>query len=194
MHQYAQSTGRRAGFTLLELVVVMVLMGVVASIALPRIDVARFRVNSAFREIGMTLLAAQRAAVLKQHSVVVAIDSARGLLRVHEDRNNNGVIESGEPLRFVRFEEGVVFGRGPAPARPMGEGAIMLTKTQGTLPAITFHRSGSAGETGGFYITSGRALHDARHAEDAKAFEIQKATGRTVFYQYAGGSWRRTFR
>jgi len=192
MHRNAPS--QRNGFTLIELAIVIVMIGVIASIALPRIDVARFRVNSAFREIGMTLLAAQRAAVLRQHAVVVAIDSARGLLRVHEDRNNNGVIESGEPLRFVEFEEGVVFGRGSAPARPMGNGPIVLTKQQGVLPAITFHRSGSAGEAGGFYITSGRALHDDRYADDARAFEIQKATGRTLFYQYSGGAWRRSFR
>ena len=190
MHRNAPATPN--GFTLIEVMVVLVLTGIVASIAMPRVDIARFRVNSAFRQIGMTLLAAQRTAILRQHAVVVAIDTAQSVLRVHEDRNNNGAIENGEPLRYVEFEEGVVFGRGAAPARPMGNGSIILTKSQSGLPAITFHRSGSAGEAGGFYITSGRAGNIPRYAEDAKALEIQKATGRTLFYQYGAGAWKRS--
>lgn len=186
MHQNAQTTHN--GFSLLELVVVVLIIGIVGSLAFPRVDVAGMRVNSAHRQIGMTLLAAQRSAILRQHAVVVALDTTRGMLRVHEDRNNNGVIEAGEPVRFVEIEAGVSFGRGAAPAHAMGAGPIALAKRQGNLPAITFHRSGSAGEQGGFYITG-----QLRNPEHARAFEVQKATGRTVFYQYAGGAWRRSF-
>lgn len=191
MHKNRQNC--RSGFTLLELVVVMVIAGVVATIAVPRIDVGRVRASSAYRQVAMTLLAAQRSAVLKQHAVVLAFDTTRGLIRVHYDRNNSGVIDGGEEQTFVKLEEGVVFGRAGVPALPMGGSAITFSKRQDGLPALTFQRSGSATENGGFYLTSARAGSSARHREDNRAFEVQRATGRASLYEYAGGSWRRSF-
>lgn len=190
MHQIAPL---RSGFTLVELLVVMTIIGIVATFAMPRIDYTRIRMDSGFRQVAMRLLAAQRKAVLQQHAVIVALDSAGRQLRIHEDRNNNGVIDAGERIEYMLLEDGVVFGRGSAPAASIGSNAIMLKKKQGTLPAVTFHRSGSAGELGGFYLTSARGGSSARFAEDARAFEIDRATGRTSLLQYAGGRWIRRF-
>ena len=183
----------KSGFTLLELTIVLLIAGTVATIALPRIDLARVRSDSAYRQIGMTLLAAQRSAVLRQHAVVVAFDTARQRIRVHYDRDNSGAREDGEEVNYVALEEGTVFGRANAPALPMGASAITFQKKQEMLPAVTFQRSGSATENGGFYLTSGRAVQTGQHATDTRAFEIQRATGRTTLYLYASNGWRRSF-
>jgi len=190
MHQIAP---KRSGFTLVELLVVLTMIGIVVTFALPRIDYTRMRVDSGYRQVGIKLLAAQRKAVLQQHAVVVAFDSVGGRLRLHDDRNNNGVIDSGEPIEYVMLEDGLVFGRGSTPAGPIGDAAITLNRKQGTLPAVTFHRSGSAGEFGGFYLTSGRSRASARYVEDTRAFDIDRATGRVSLLQYAGGRWIRRF-
>jgi prepilin-type N-terminal cleavage/methylation domain-containing protein len=184
---------RRAGFTLLELVVVLVIMGIVATFAAPRIDLNRFRVNSAYQAVAMTLLSAQRIAIRKQHAIVVAIDTAGKRLRIHEDRDNDGVIDSGERIDFLQLEEAIVFGRGVAPARPMGNEPVSFVKQQGGLPAVTFTRSGSAGEMGGFYLTSIRAARGGNFPEDTRAYEVERATGRATVFRFTNGSWVRSF-
>jgi prepilin-type N-terminal cleavage/methylation domain-containing protein len=179
---------RRAGFTLLELLQVMVVAGVVMTIAASRVDWVSMQVTSTGRQAVMTLLAAQRLAVLRQHAIVVGFDVAHNRLRIHEDRNNNGKMEVGEHIKFVTLEGATKFGRGAAPARPFGSGPISFAKKQAGMPAVTFFRSGSASELGGFYITSRRG-----RAQDARALEINRGTGRASYLAYDGTSWRRGF-
>jgi Tfp pilus assembly protein FimT len=178
--------GSRAGVSLIELVLILVIMGILASIALPRLDLGRMTVDAAAGTMTMTMLGAQRIAIQEQHNVVVAFDTVAGTMRVHRDRNNDGVLDPGERTETVRLEDGVRYGRGTAPARAIGGRAVTFTRVQGALPALTFHRSGSASEIGGFYMTSvGRG--------DTRAFEVERSTGRTIRYEYDGSSWQRWF-
>lgn len=194
MHQNSAIHIRcRAGFTLIELLIVMSIAAAVAMIAVPSINLAEMRVNSSARQVALTLLAAQRLAVLRQYSIVVAFDTVNEQVRVHEDRNSNGTIDPGEISNYVKLEEGVAFGRGPVPARPFGGAAITFVKKQGAFPAITFNRSGSAGENGGLYVTSTRALQSAVFTKETRAFEVNRGTGRSVMYTYDGSTWRRSF-
>jgi hypothetical protein len=85
--------------------------------------------------------------------------------------------------------EGAVFGLGGAPARPMGATAVTFTKILQGLPALIFHRTGSASEAKGIYVTSGRP----GHPEDTRALEVERSTGRVSWYRYGPPSWRRGF-
>jgi Tfp pilus assembly protein FimT len=179
-------SGRRAGLSLLELLLIMILMGIMAGIALPRLDVGRLTVDAAARSVTMTLLGAQRVAVQEQHDMIVAFDTTQQLLRVHRDRDNDRVIDANETTSTLRLEEGIRFGRGTAPARAIGGQAVTFTATQGGLPSVTFRRHGGATEIGGFYLTS-----PAR--DDSRAFEVERSTGRTVRFEFSNGAWRRWF-
>lgn len=185
--------GPRAGFTLLELLIVLGIAGAVAVIAVPSIDVAGMRVNSSARQVGMTMLNAQRLAVLKQHTVIVSFDTVNLMVGMHEDRNNNGAIDSGERTNYVKLEDGVVFGRGSAPASTFGGAAVTFVKVQSGMPAVSFNRSGSAGENGGFYMTSKRSSAANQFARDTRAFEVNRGTGRTTMYTYSPVGWKRSF-
>lgn len=191
--QSALRRAANAGFTMIEVIMVMVIIGLLAGFALPRIDIQRYRVESAMQGIGTTMLAAQRLAVTKQYDVVVMLDVANQSLRILEDANNDGIITTGERARGIPLGDQVVFGRGAAPVRSMGPGPIEFTKLVNGLPAVTFHRSGSASEEGGFYLTSKWAATTGARASDTRAIEIERATGRASWFRYTPPTWTRGF-
>jgi prepilin-type N-terminal cleavage/methylation domain-containing protein len=181
------------GVTLIELVIVVVIIGIVTSIALPRIDLARIRVDAAMQSTGTTLLAAQRLAVTRGHDVVVMFDVANAALRVHQDADNDGAIGANELARAYPLGEQVVFGLGGAPAHPLGGNVINFGQTRNGLLAVTFHRSGSASEFGGVYLTSRRATLVAGRSGDTRALQIERSTGRTSWFRYNGSAWTQGF-
>ena len=181
------------GFTLMELVIVMVLIGLIVAMAAPKIDFVKFRVESAMQGIGTMFLAVERQAITQQHDIIIRFDVANNAIRIHEDRNNNGLQDVGERVRGVPLGEAIVFGRGGATARPMGPGPITFTKVISGMPALVFHRDGSASEAAGFYLTSARAAAGTTRVKDARAIEVEAATGRASWYRYNGITWVRAF-
>ncbi|MGH6690916.1 MAG: pilus assembly FimT family protein [Gammaproteobacteria bacterium] len=181
---------RRSGFTVIELLIVVIILGIVAAIVAPRIDLGRYGVESAMRGAGVTLLAAQRQAVTQQHDVIVQFDLANHALRIHDDRDNDADVDPGERVRVVPLGEQIVFGRGSAPVGAIGAGPVSFTKTIGGMPALVFRRNGSASQFGGFYLTSQRAINSGTHAEDARCVVIEPATGRLSWYRYGPPLWR----
>lgn len=186
---------RQAGFSLLEVLMVIVVIGIVASIALPRFNQEGYKVTSAARGITATLNYAQRLSISLQHDVRVAFDQANNRLRIHEDRNNNGVIDAGERVTSRPLEEGVVFNKGAAANLAYSTGGtgtqlFNFTVTQNAMPAIVFRRDGSASENGGFYLNTRRGM--ALNSNSwVRAAEVIRSTGRVIWYSYATGQWLR---
>jgi len=180
-----------AGFTLVELVVVVLMAAVVAGIAIPSINVARFRVEGTAMEVTSTLAAAQRLAVLRGHNVAVGLDDPGNRLRVHLDQNNDGVIQPGESVRWVTLTEGVRFGLGGAEPRAGAAGVSLFSfnRIQGDLPTLLFHRNGSASEEGVLYLTSGRSRVSGAFPKETRAVEVDRATGRVRCFSFATGTW-----
>src|SRR5438034_960835 len=145
------------GFTLLEMLLVIVIFGFLLTLVAPKIDLQKFTVDSAMQSAGTTLLVAQRLAVTRQHNIIVAFDVPAEAMRILDDANNNGQADPGEHLRVVPLGEHIVYGQGGAPPLGTWAGPISFTKTFGTLPAVTFHRDGSASEAGAVYLTTARA-------------------------------------
>lgn len=183
-------------FTLIELLIVLAMIGIVAAMAVPRLDFTRYRVDSAMQGIGTTMLVAQRLAVTRQHDVIVKFDLPGAALIVHEDADNDGVVVAGERVRRFPLGEHIVFGRGGAPPGPIpGSGnEVTFTRRVGGMPAVVFHRNGSASEAGGFYLTSKRAVSSPGYETDARGVEVERGTGRVSWYRYtSSGKWVRGF-
>ena len=184
----------RSGYTLIEMMTVIVLIGILTSLAIPHMSIAQYKVDGATYSIGTHLLAAQRAAVMKQHNVVVAFDINEGRIRIHDDVDNDGVIDPTEHIRYETLEEGIVFGRGAAPAHDwIGQETVSFSRMQDGWPAVSFRRNGSTAEQGGFYLTTRRAIETGSHSEDARAVLISRATGRSSWFHYAASEWQGGF-
>jgi prepilin-type N-terminal cleavage/methylation domain-containing protein len=179
------------GVTLIELLIVLAIIGIVAGIAIPKIDLTRYRVDGAMQSAGMVLLGAQRLAATRQFDVIVGFDQANNGIRVHQDANDNGAIDGGEVVTQRGLGDLVVFGLAGAPAHAVGAAAVTFTQVRGGLPSVTFHRNGSASEYGGVYLTSRRAVL-AGLATDTRVLEVERSTGRASWYSYRNG-WIRGF-
>lgn len=185
--------GGARGFSLPELLVVLLVVGLLSLLVIPNIEIVRYRMDGAARGAVAALVAAQRQAVVRQHDVIVAFDAANRRLRIHQDRDNDGSIGSTEPTRIVPFDDGVQFGRGGTPAL-FGTASVTFTETQDGMPVVRFIRTGSTSEEGGFYLTSDRALQDSgRYPQDARAVEVERATGRVTWYYYDPDQWKKGF-
>ncbi|NOT07949.1 MAG: prepilin-type N-terminal cleavage/methylation domain-containing protein [Gemmatimonadales bacterium] len=183
----------RAGFTLTELLIVIVILGILTRLAYPALNALRAHSESAMIGLGTTLQAAQREAVARGHDVRVIFDGTSNRLQLHFDTNSNGTVDGTERVRGVALDRTVVFGRGAAPARAFGAANINLTVGGSTL---VFHRNGSASASGGLYLTTTRGASgggDAKWAKDARAIEIVRATGRVEWWRYNGVAWMRGF-
>lgn len=187
--RHAAAAHPSAGFSLAEVLVVITIFGVLTAIAVPRINFTPVRAHSAGTQSTSVLMGAQRAAVSRQHNVVVAVDATQGRLRVHYDRNNNGTVDNGEIARWEWLPEGVVFGRSTAPAGRIGAGPVSFRYRQNGYPAVNYLRNGSASEEGGFYLTSA----GAKSGESARQVVVERATGRAILYLYSGGAWKTEF-
>lgn len=169
----------------------IVIVGVLSSIAVPRLDIHVFTVRGAAHSVGSTLLRAQRQAVQQQHPVIIALDAEGRSLRIHEDTNANLRIDAGEPVRRERLPDGIVLSRGLTPSALTGQASITFTHQQDGLPAIVFFRDGSASEEGGFHLTSVRAVSDDSFMHHTHAVEIQRSTGRAQWLRYTNGGWEK---
>lgn len=188
------SSALKRGFTLVELLITMSIMGLVVAIVMPRIDLARYQVEGTMQSVGTLMLAAQRLAVTRQHDVVARFDLTNNTIRLLQDKNNDGVIASTEHVQTVYLGDKVVFGRGFAPARAIGNGPVTFTQIVAGQPSVTFHRNGSASEEGGFYLTSQRAASGYSSGQgDTRAIEIERGTGRTRWFRYVNSAWKQGF-
>ncbi len=173
--------------TLPELLIVCTILGIMATAALPRLEMLRPRADNAMRLVRGTLQQAQRLAVQHQYDVIVGVDVANRRLRVAEDSTNDRTIDEDERVRWIPMDEEIYFVTPPTPI-PGGVGGSAVagaSRDVDGLPSVTFHRSGAASGAIEIYL-EGR--HRGRH--DVRAIRITHSTGRTDWFRYRDGAWR----
>jgi prepilin-type N-terminal cleavage/methylation domain-containing protein len=185
--------GKRRGFTLIEMVMVVVIIGIMMKVALPRININRYRADAAGRLARVLLQEAQRNAITRQSNVIVSFDAVINRFRVVQDYNNNDTINTTDLVQYRNMAEGAVF------ATPTWTGA---TGEDGTVPAsaingsglqtvsglttIIFRRDGSASTDLALFVTT-RANVPTEYRE----IVVTASTGRSDMYKYNGSAWIR---
>lgn len=179
----AMARAAERGYTLIEMLIVIVMLSILAALAFPKINYMRYRVNSDARNVVMTLAYAQRLAVSLQHNVQVTFSSTTNQVLTLEDANDDGLYSTAERIRGFSLAEGVVFAQNGVPNLPSPAATNVLT-------VVTFWRDGSANTAGVIFLNTTRGIARGNN-EDARGIDIVRSTGRATWYTYTGGSWRR---
>ncbi len=179
------ATGRRplctTGYTLLEVLIVMVMIATLVAIARPRLNAPRYRADGAIQMFRNALTQAQRTALINQYDVIVIIDTVHQTLKVSEDANNDGVIESDEHSLSYPLTDGVTF-----IVPPIGLDSVVSVPVVGSqlgsvggLPTITFRRDGAATSDLQLYIAT-----PPKPGRIYRALRLVQSTGRSDWYLY----------
>jgi prepilin-type N-terminal cleavage/methylation domain-containing protein len=192
----------RLGFTLIEMLIVVVLISMVTAFSLPKIDYTQFRLDAGMRTMRVALQRGQSYAVSSQHNVLVGIDT-RGKHRicVLEDADNNNTYTAGEHWTMYSLQDGVQFGQPAAantwPGAQTVTGPISATATVSftcnpndltTYTGVVFRGDGAASSPAQFYITSARGKPG-----DWRGNDLQQGTGKVTPYKLpsSGGTvWK----
>ncbi len=180
-----EQQGNRRGFSMIELVVVLIIMGIVALMSVPKFDLSHMRANAALRQLSMFFMQAQRTALAKQYNVLVSVDAANNRVRLVEDRNNSDTFDAGDRMTWTALEPGVQFTATTVPLDGMtGTVTFVRTRTIDGFPSVIFRRNGAASSDGAIFFTS--KLTDPG---SMRAIAITQSTGRADAYKFDGAAW-----
>jgi type II secretory pathway pseudopilin PulG len=177
----------RPGFSLLEMVIILMLAGIIGALTLPKIDVGRYKADAVVTTVRSALQQAQRASLVAQHDVIVSFDLTNGRVRLAWDANNNHLIDLGERVTSTPINAGNRFA-----APTMGVRGAVTDPIVGSnvkeldgMPTVTFHRDGSLSSDLEVYISTTAAPIRWR------AITVVQATGRTDWYRKSttGNAW-----
>ena len=179
-HRLARS---RFGFSLVEILIVLVMMAVVARMALPKLNMSQFRADAAAQQVRSVFQTAQRTSLTRQFDVIVSVDTTTFGLRIAEDSSNDGIIQTNEWKFWRPTGEGNRFAIPPkglngTVTSPVVGAAI---RSVSGLPSVTFHRDGSTSTDGEVYVES-----SYKGRTDYRAITVTRATGRTELWRLSG--------
>jgi prepilin-type N-terminal cleavage/methylation domain-containing protein len=102
---------RVAGFTMVESLVVLTVLGILFAIALPAFH--HYDEGLALRRSAESVLeglrVARQTAAAEHNNVIVTFDAQGGTMQIHDDDNNDGIIDAGEQVRTVALQRGTAF-------------------------------------------------------------------------------------
>ncbi|MGQ0639913.1 MAG: pilus assembly FimT family protein [Gemmatimonadaceae bacterium] len=181
----------RRGFTIIELAVVLIMVGIITGMAIPRLNYQRYRADAAARVTRAALQTSQRQAIMRQTNMLVVFWIAGRRMFIIEDANNNYNFDAGERLRVRPLEEGARFvvptAQVPGTAMPSTAVSGPNLVTVFGLPSLAFLRDGASSSDANIYICSARCDRD-----NQRALILTQSSGRTESWRYAGSSWRRS--
>ena len=172
----------RPGFTLYEIIIVLMIGAVLGAVAFPRVDLSRYRGDSLVQNVRSALSQAQRDALVRQHDVIVSFDTVGKRILIGMDANNDMVISTGELLRVKSLETANAFRRASTGVNGAVTSSIVGAglRTMSGMPTVTYHRDGSLSSDLEIYLTApGKGT-----AYVYRALVVIQSTGRSDWYRW----------
>ena len=143
------------GFTVTELMVGVTIIGIIIAAAVPNLRSYREsqRMSSACDRISAMCRAARATARSQNHQVIVSYDTSTHEVVVHEDANDDGIVDAGEAVDTF--------------AMPTG---VFLDSSTFTNDALVFNGRGRCVEGGSIIV-------DGLHHVDQKRIRVSAGTG-----------------
>jgi prepilin-type N-terminal cleavage/methylation domain-containing protein len=178
-HASRRSPTRQSGFTLIEVVVTLILVGILGALAYPKIDVGRYKADAVVTTVRSTMQQAQRASLVGQHDIIVSFDVGGNRIRLAWDRNNNHLIDEGERVTWTSLSQGNRFATPTRGVHGDVDRPVMGSnlKSLDDYPTVTFHRDGSLSSELEIYMSSFSTPVRWR------AVTVVQATGRTDWFR-----------
>ncbi|MFI5310113.1 MAG: Tfp pilus assembly protein FimT/FimU [Gemmatimonadales bacterium] len=185
---HGRSAPRTRGFTIIELLMVMSIIAIIATWALPKFSIARYRADAAGRLVRTLLQTAQRNAITRQSDVIFSFDLTNNRLRIVQDYNNNDTLNAGDAVSYRALAEGAKFvtptWAGVNGTTPSAAVSGSNLRTVSALPSTIFRRDGSASSDVEVYVTT----RDAVRVE-YRAITLIASTGKTNMFKWNGTVW-----
>src|SRR5262245_35673058 len=108
-HENSCNRALHRGFTMAETMVVLLVAGMMITLAIPRVDVTRYKADAIAQIVRTQLQNASRASITRQHDVIVSFDTLGEQMVTTFDANNNSIIDSGERVSYRGLDTGILF-------------------------------------------------------------------------------------
>ncbi len=182
---------RGAGFTIIEVVTVLAVIGIVVAIAMPRLRISpQRRVDSTARQLARDLELARTRALAARRQVRVAFDPSTGTYVGYLDHDRNQVFdESATEIQALmglgerELPPDVRYGRGSAGAVPVDSAAGAITFPGNRLELNTRGVLEPFGSRGTIYL-----VH--RDVSSVVAAVTVSGSASVQVWTYRGGQWQ----
>lgn len=182
---------KKDGFTLIELMVTIAIMGILAGIAIPNYNnwLPKSRVNGAARELFTEMQLARMRAISENNNYVITFSTSNNSYSIYDDENNDSNGQSGELVKTIDIDDrypGIEYGY-IAGNNPSGNPITKEVTFSGTPPRVTFKPTGLANKNGAVYLMP--AADGANSRKDRQRAIIVIRTGRVRLYRHTGSAW-----